>query len=216
MAFDFNQDPWWLEAVSEAARLRALYDAQEAEARRQAIIALGGGSDADYAGWGLSAEDIAAGKANYASGHSVLARLAKAHEDRQRGLINNLAGRGIIYSGETGYQTTQEGRAYGNEQFDARAKVLDYLRGIQGQRLEREESIRSMLNQARYGAYERALNAPLGAGPIDPATLVTYDPRNRNQQAIGAVNFGTLRAPRAAIGRARIPQRKSLSRFLNV
>lgn len=69
-------------------------------------------------------------QSNTKSGISLLARLDEAHEDRNRYIKNRLAARGILSSGETGFQLGREQTNYARGQADSAGKLLDYLSGI--------------------------------------------------------------------------------------
>lgn len=71
----------------------------------------------------------AAGNAN-AGGVSVLSKLQQAQDDRQRGLENDLAARGIFRSGERGFGTEQNEEQRGREQFDESQRLNQYLTGL--------------------------------------------------------------------------------------
>jgi hypothetical protein len=90
------------------------------EAARNAIIGFGDPALAGMAGFGMDPQDAAFAQQNYLSGNATLARINKAHEHRQRAVINRLASHGILNSGDLGYLSGEEGQQYGNEQSDAR------------------------------------------------------------------------------------------------
>lgn len=99
---------------------------------------------------------------NTEEGLSLLARIQKQRADVQQRIIDQLTGRGILRSGETGYQLGQNGLAYKQAQFDARQKLMDYLNGILQQvtsaRGERQRDLASELT----AAFQRQLALPTG------------------------------------------------------
>ena len=68
-------------------------------------------------------------QANTDAGLSTLARLKQAFQDAVRNDTNQLGGRGIYRSGETGFQLGREQTAYARSQYDARQALLDFLSG---------------------------------------------------------------------------------------
>lgn len=101
-------------------------------------------------------------QANTKSGISLLARINEAHDDRNRYIKNRLAARGILQSGETGFQLGREQTNYARAQADSSGKLLDYLAGINA-------GIAQYLQwQAQMEALQKALAnlyAPQGFGP---------------------------------------------------
>lgn len=101
------------------------------------------------------------------SGLSTVARLAEQDKLAQRGIVNNLAGRGLIFSGDTGYRLGQEQQAYQRAQYDARQQLLDALMGIQGGYVSSERARQQALMSAAMQAFATQLalaQANAGAG----------------------------------------------------
>jgi len=116
------------------------------------------------------------------SGLSLLARLNKQYEDARRGSINDLAARGILQSGETGYQLGELGQQKLTGEFDTRMGVLDQLNalyaGFAGAERQRQtQAALSMMDAAaaqgenpwNWGtgsqySYPQYETAPIGAG----------------------------------------------------
>lgn len=92
---------------------------------------------------------------NNEAGFSTKARLAQAHEDAVRNITNALASRGLLRSGEAGYQFGRENQAYGQANYDATQKLLDYLGGV----------------QAAFAQSERARQGELRGGARDAAAF---------------------------------------------
>jgi hypothetical protein len=82
---------------------------------------------AGMAGLGLDSQDQAFTRANYISGNSTLSRIDKQHDLARKSIINRLAARGLLNSGETGYQEGEEGKGYGQNLYSARLSLLNYL-----------------------------------------------------------------------------------------
>lgn len=115
---------------ADAAALRA--------AQQRAVIQFGSsleGADPGLvgAGFGKAIDQRTLGLAqkNTAAGLSISSRLGTAHQDAVNQIRNTLAARGLLRSGETGYQLGREQTAYTQSQYDSRQKILDYLAGIQ-------------------------------------------------------------------------------------
>lgn len=70
---------------------------------------------------------------NTQSGLSILARLSKQYEDARLRNFNDLAARGMLQSGETGYQLGELGQARLQSEYDARMSVLDQLNNLYSQ-----------------------------------------------------------------------------------
>lgn len=76
--------------------------------------------------------NIALARQRYQGGDtSTIARLGDIHNIALRDITNTLAARGILRSGETPYQTSQENLRYKRARTDAENQLLDYIRGIQ-------------------------------------------------------------------------------------
>lgn len=89
---------------------------------------------------------------NTQAGTSTVARLGEAHQDAVRGITNALASRGILRSGETGFQQGRENLNYTRAQYDARNQLLDYLSGLQSGFVNAQRQRQQALAQARLAA----------------------------------------------------------------
>lgn len=103
---------------------------------------------------------------NTQAGTSTVARLAQTHQDAVRGITNALASRGLLHSGETGYQQGRENQNYTISQYDARNKLLDYLSGLQS-------GYASAAQQAAMARAQARMNAAM---QIQGAYQPTYIP----------------------------------------
>lgn len=165
-------------------------DAGLKAARERAIYQFGDPSLADEAGFGLDPQAGAFARQNYLSGNATSARLDKQHELARQAIINNLAARGILFSGDTGYLQGEENRNYGNESYDARQKVLDYLASLFGD-----------YNDKRSGLTQNTQNARLAA-------ITNY---LQNPDAYTNAFGSPATAPPAAVAAAQAPKRKPVS-----
>jgi hypothetical protein len=129
---------------------------------------------------------------------STQARLTKAHTDAIQSIRGALAARGLLHSGELGYQLGNEQRGFETGEYDARNKLLDYLSGVQGSYAQGEQQRQAAaaaaagqamqnqlalwLAQMQYGGTGGDTNPapPQAPGPtVDQAPVATagYQPR---------------------------------------
>lgn len=79
---------------------------------------------------------------------STMARLKDTHEQALQGIVNSLAARGILHSGENKYQTGLENERYKRAEYDASNQLLDYLSGLQQQyALNQQSALGGLINQ---------------------------------------------------------------------
>lgn len=123
------------------------------------------------AGFGLDPQAAAFAKQNYLSGNAELARIDKQHKLNQQAIINQLAGHGLLFSGDTGYKTGQEGQNYGNTVYDAQQKALADILGYRQSTLQQQQQLHQSVIDALQTAYQNYLNHPelggygAGSGP---------------------------------------------------
>jgi hypothetical protein len=169
---NFENDPNVIRAKAAADAARSNAKSQLRKLRRLAIIRMGDPSLAKAAGIDLSPEDLAAAKANYASGNATMARLDQQNSQARQAIINQLAARGILFSGETGYQEGQQAQAYGNQVYDVRQQLLDYLDQALQQELAAEAQAQEMENSAYQQAYYAYTQNPyLYTGTAPPQSM---------------------------------------------
>jgi len=111
----------------------------------QAIISFGDPALASQAGFGIDPQSAAFTKQNYISGNATLAWLDKQHDLARRQVINALAGRGLLFSGDTGYQ---EGQARPGVRKQRLWRAV--IRGVRQNELEQEN------------AYQQAFQSSIG------------------------------------------------------
>jgi len=147
---------------------------------QQRIIAYGDPNLASMAGFGLDPQAAAFAKQNYLSGNAQLARIDKAHKNNLQTIINQLAGRGLVFSGDTGYQTGQEDQGYGNNVYDAQQQALSDILGYRQSTAQQEQQLHQSVIDALQTAYQNYLNHPeLGNYGQTPAAA------NPNNQQFG-------------------------------
>lgn len=145
-------------------------DSQLKAARERSIIDFGDPSLAATAGFGLDPSAAAFAQQNYKAGNSVLSRLDKSHDQMRKAVIDRLAAHGIINSGELGYGTGQADEQYGNQVYDARKQLLDYLNGVTSSDLQGRQQLHQSVIDALRGSYNTFLEHPevFPAAPPEP------------------------------------------------
>lgn len=163
-------------------------------AREQAIIQSGDPDLAGQAGFGLDPQAGVFARQNYLSGNADLARLDRAKKLAHRAIINKLASRGILRSGDLGYLEGEANQDFGNQEYDVRQGVLSKLSEFMRQYLQQKQA----LKQSTLGAYQDAYNnadlttgaapeggtspdvfAPLGNVPVDQLLAWAAKQRSR-------------------------------------
>ena len=92
---------------------------------------------------------------NTAAGTSTTARLDQANQNATRNIIANLNKRGILHSGEAGYELNQQNLGYRQAQSDAYQKFLGYLQQYQQGYLAAQQTNASKLADAYSSAADR-------------------------------------------------------------
>lgn len=92
--------------------------------------------------------------------YSTLAQMKQAHEQNLRSERNQLAARGILQSGEHGYQMGQENNDYLQNQYQARTELLDFINGVQAAFAQNENNRQGQLVQAGQQAYQNQMGLP--------------------------------------------------------
>ena len=162
----------------------------------QRIIAYGDPALASMAGFGLDPQSGAFARQNYLSGNAELARIDRQHKQNLQHIINVLAGRGILFSGETGYQTGQEDTGYGNNVYDAQQRALQDILGYRQSELQSEQGLHQATIQALQNAYANFLNHPELGGygaPSGAADSYPYASSSSLEQALRRFNTAQRR-----------------------
>lgn len=139
-------------ALNQQGAGRAQIAAALKSLRERAIIGFG---DPNLTGVGFDLDPVtkAQTQANYDSGNATLARLSHSNDLSRTAIINSLASSGLLHSGDLGYRQQEQGRAYGNQIYDARQQLIDYLtRGAQDA-LDRQNALGMAVTNAYQGAY---------------------------------------------------------------
>jgi hypothetical protein len=141
-------------------------DADLKAQRERAIIGWGDPDLAAMAGFGIDPQAGVFAQQNYLSGNAGLAKINKQHDLNSRGIVNKLAGRGLLRSGDLGYQTGEENQAYASNQYEGRQKILEYLTQISQQAQDRRNALRQSVIQSVMAAYQN-----MGQNPQAYASL---------------------------------------------
>lgn len=105
---------------------------------------------------------------------STLKRLQQSYQDQQDATKNQLAARGILSSGETGFQLGKLGQAQAGAQYDATNSLLGSIGTLNDQYLAgRQSAAQQLANGALTAENTAALN---GAGSPGPSVTATWDP----------------------------------------
>lgn len=158
--FDLTSDPAYQAALAQQQLGLAQLQNNLKAAQEQALIQFGDPNAASWAGFGLDPQAADFAKQNYLSGNATLARLDKQHDLTRKAVIDRLAGSGLLFSGDTGYQEGQADQAYGNDVYDARQKVLQLLNGYQNQYLNAAQNSQSSLLNALLAAFSSYAQNP--------------------------------------------------------
>jgi hypothetical protein len=162
--WDPNTDPAYLAGLGNEQLGMSQAAAQRQAESEQALIQFGDPSASAWAGFGLDPQGADYARQNYLSGNATLARIDKSHNDARAAVINQLAGRGMLFSGETGYQQGQADQTYGHNVYDARNAVLAALNGYQNTYLDRASSLRDSLMTLLSNLYMGHIQNPGGGG----------------------------------------------------
>lgn len=168
--------PYVQAAHAMAAQQLAALQAQLGSGASRALINLGDAGLANQVGdLQLPGNTGQLVKAGNEAGTSVLSQLGYHHGQNVESIPAALAGRGFYRSGETGYSLGQEDKGYGQQQYDARSKTLDYLNGLYQNYLNAQFGIQQQELSAEFSAYQAALSQipsmiqPTGVGGGGPA-----------------------------------------------
>lgn len=158
--FNLDSDPGVLASLALEHQGLSQLDAGLKAARERAIISFGDPSLAEEAGFGLDPQAGAFARQNYLSGNATSARNDRQHQLARRAIINKLVSHGLLQSGELGYQEGQENVDYGNQSYDARQKVLDFLSQLFGDYNDRRTQLQQGTVNSRLGAIQNYLSNP--------------------------------------------------------
>lgn len=179
-----ENDPLYKQTAADVAASRIASRAQLSAARQRALTMYGETPDlsgANQALVGDIASDINGtvqqlAQQNTAAGLSTVGRLGQAYHDNVKALQDSLAARGILSSGETGYQLGRQNTQYQQSKYDALQQLLDLLANYQGSFLSNEGQLRQLLSGAAQGAAGRIPLDEASAGSTDAAQAAAAAP----------------------------------------
>lgn len=129
-------------------------------ARERAIIQSGDPALAGMAGFGLDPQAGTFAQQNYLSGNADLARVDRAKKLAHRAIINRLAARGLLRSGDLGYLEGESNIDFGNQEYDVRQNVLSKLSDFMKQYLDQKQALKQSTLGAYQTAYQRLAENP--------------------------------------------------------
>lgn len=196
----YASDPGYQAALAQEQMGLSQSNAALKNLIQQRIIAYGDPSLAGMAGFGLDPQAAAFAKQNYLSGNAELARIDKQHQHNLQAIINQLAGHGLLFSGDTGYRSGEENQGYGNTVYDAQQKALADILGYRQNTLQQQQQLHQSVIDALQQAYQTYLNHP---------ELGNYG-ANVPDQVSGSSAFGTAAQIAAALKRYNQNQNRNL------
>lgn len=190
----FSSDPGVAYALQQEQAGIPRITSQLASLVAQRIANYGDPSIAAMAGFGLDPQSAAFAKQNYLSGNAELARIDTAHKQNLQRVINTLAGHGLVFSGDTGYQTGLEDRNYGNTVYDAQQKALSDVLGLIQNSESQKQQLENNLTNAYEQAYQTYVSNPAyfgfgqGGGATQAPTPANVQPFSPAGQPLSLVN----------------------------
>lgn len=192
--------------MPDLSALEAQYKAQSTEdaaARDAALrrLVISYGSLPDFANLGISdkAKNFLGSAINdqvrqlaanaEKEGVSVHARQAQANNIANRQIPALLAGRGLLRSGQTGYDLSQQAQAYKNQQYDTLNELLGNVEGTVGSYLQAERERQLALAQARMQAAWAAQQAWGDYAIQDPYAASAGGPTARVMPGVSNLSF---------------------------
>ncbi len=170
----YLQDPGYLAALAQEQMGQSQLNDQLNSARSALITQFGDPNLASLAGFGLDPQAAAFARQNYLSGNATLARLDKQHDLSRNAVINQLAGHGLLNSGDLGYGLTQADQGYGNNVYDAQQQVLQQLQQLASGNLSQQQNLHQSVISALQNAWQNFQNNPAAYGT--PASTATANP----------------------------------------
>lgn len=179
-----ESDPLYMQTQQDIAAQRAGDQAALTAARQRDLIQYGSIPDLSAAGSSLGlvgnvGDDITdtvkqLAQQNTSAGLSTTAQLQQAYNDAVKSTQDDLTARGLLSSGETGYQLGRDNQNYTSSTNSALQQLLDALAGLQSSYLTNENSRQSALEQAAAAAAGRI---PVTTAPApDPGLVGSLNP----------------------------------------
>jgi hypothetical protein len=163
----FLTDPGYLSALSAEQTGSQQADNALKAAQEQAIVQFGDPSLAQAAGLNISPLTAAMAQANTAAGTSTVAGLQRTRDDNQTNILDSLAAHGALDSGQTGYATTRNQQAYGQDLYGGLQTALAGLNSAAASDVSTKQGLRSDTTKALTGAYDTMVANPALWGAAD-------------------------------------------------
>src|SRR5215471_10661819 len=156
----FLTDPGYLAALAAEQAGSQQADASLRAAQEQALVQFGAPELAQIGGFNVSPLTAAMAQQNTQAGNSTLAALQQTRDQNQQAIIDNLAARGMIYSGGLGALTSRNQQAYGRDVYSAEQQALAGVNQAQAQNVATKQGLRSDTTKALTSAYDTYVQNP--------------------------------------------------------
>jgi hypothetical protein len=107
---------------------------------------------------------------------STLMGLKQTYDQKQADTKNQLAARGILNSGETGFQLGNLGQQQGQDTYNATNSLLSGIGSLNDQYVAGQQAAAQQLSQGALTAENTAAASGLGAGGSGGGVTATWDP----------------------------------------
>jgi hypothetical protein len=203
-----KNDPWYMQQQA-LLQAQSAADAALLKQRLSQLLVQFGQVPEGYSSPYMDATVPGLAQQNTQAGTSLLARLMKAAKDARMQTVNQLAARGILSSGETGYQLGELALAQKQAEYDARTGVLSQLNELQAGNASAELARKLAEIDAAMAAYGRQSSNPAntGLGGMYPVSSGGF---SGGGSAGGGVNTPVPNTPPAA---PQQPSGPTLNRF---
>lgn len=161
---DYSGDPVLAMIRAQQQQNIAAAESANLAARQQALISYGYSPELS----GLYPDQNTQNAAQQNS-FSTLNDLKRNHEQRQKGLNEDLNKANLFYSSTRGQELQKEGTQYLGEQSDAAGKLRDYLSSLNENLLGAKQGSEDAISQGEQDAYLRNLQNSLQYGGLPPA-----------------------------------------------
>jgi hypothetical protein len=158
-----RNDPWFMQQQA-LLQAQSAADAALLRQRLSQMLVQFGQVPEGYSSPYMDATVPGLAQQNTQAGTSLLARLMKAAQDARLQTVNQLAARGILSSGETGYQLGELALAQKQAEYDARTGVLSQLNELQAGNASAELARKLAEIDAAMAAYGRQSSNPANTG----------------------------------------------------
>jgi hypothetical protein len=158
-----KNDPWYMQQQA-LLQAQSAADAALLKQRLSQLLVQFGQVPEGYSSPYMDATVPGLAQQNTQAGTSLLARLMKAAKDARMQTVNQLAARGILSSGETGYQLGELALAQKQAEYDARTQMLSQLNELQAGNASADLARKLAEIDAAMAAYGRQSSNPANTG----------------------------------------------------